>query len=92
MRYLMEFDTEIKKKLDLAISKMPIIHRMIARRAVIQHATRLAGEKGIETIGEEEVARAFFSTVPGAFKDQMMALLTEVGIDFGRYGLEEGGQ
>lgn len=83
----MDIDLDIGKKLDLAISRMPLVHRMIARRAVMHRATKLAEAKGAPTIGEEEIARAFFSEVPSPFRAQMMVLLSEVGIDYQRYGL-----
>ncbi len=83
----MELDAEIQPKFETAINGMPVVFRMIARRAVLQRAERLAEENGRSTMGEEEIARGFFATVPRPFKPQMMALIKDAGIDYERYGL-----
>jgi hypothetical protein len=84
----MELEGEIQSKLDRAIAGMPVVFRMIARRAVLQRSERLAEENGRSVIGEEEVAHAFFLEVPKAFKGQMKKLLDDVGIDYRRYELK----
>lgn len=83
----MEWNVEIKEKFELAISKMPLFHRGIAKCAVTKKSEENAIARGAMLVEEKDVIAAFFSEVPVPFYSMMIRLLEQSGFDYRKYGL-----
>ncbi len=82
----MEWDHEVKERLRVMISRIPVFHRHITQEAVTKRAEELARARGSGHVEEQDVVSAFFSDVPSPFYSMMVRLLEESGFDYRKYG------
>lgn len=84
-----QWETGVKEKFDIFISKMPIFHRRIAEELVTEKTIKNANARGASMINEEDLLKAIFSEVPHPFYTMMLRLLHELGFDYKKYGLPD---
>lgn len=82
----MDWDIKTQEKFNLAISKMPVFHRHIAKIATTRQAVENAIGRKAKLVEEQDVISAFFSEVPKPFYSLMIRLLEDVGFDYKKYG------
>lgn len=81
------WDSEVKKKFDIFVSKMPLFHRRIAEKLISEEAINNAARRNSNVINEEDLFCAIFSGVPKPFYTMMLRLLDELRFDYKKYGL-----
>ena len=81
------WDTQVKEKFDIFISKMPLFHRRIAEKLITDEAIANANKRNSLIIKEEDLLIAIFSGVPTPFYTMMIRLLDELSFDYKKYGL-----
>lgn len=82
----MVWDQEVKERLRVMISKIPVFHRHITEEAVTKRAEELAQLRSSQQVEEQDVIGAFFSDVPSPFYSMMVRLLEQAGFDYRKYG------
>lgn len=82
----MDWNPEVKERLRVMISKIPVFHRYITEEAVTRRAQENAAARGAKLVVEEDVVGAFFSDVPSPFYSMMIRLLEQAGFDYKKYG------
>ena len=82
----MEWNVEVKERLRVMISKIPVFHRHITELAVTKKAEENAKSRNSSEVEEEDVIGAFFSDVPSPFYSMMVRLLEQAGFDYKKYG------
>ncbi|MFA4984826.1 MAG: hypothetical protein WC559_05970 [Candidatus Omnitrophota bacterium] len=87
----MEIEPRTKEKFDLFISKIPVFHRHITEKTVLDKAQEIARVRNSARIEEEDIIAAFFLDVPSPFYSMMVRLLEQTGFDYGKYGFPKNG-
>lgn len=87
----MDWDPATQQKFKLFISRIPVFHRHITEKVVIQKAEENAAERNSGRIEEIDVISAFFSDVPSPFYSMMVRLLDQTGFDYKKYGFPKNG-
>ena len=82
----MEWNPQVRQKLDSMIVKIPVFHRRITEVAVTKVAEESAKKRNASFVEEEDVVGAFFSGVPSPFYSMMVRLLEQSGFDYKQYG------
>ncbi len=77
----MLWEKEVKEKFKLLIDKLPFFHRQIAERVVIEKAEQLAFERHSSKVEKEDLAQAFLSEVPEVFRNYLIDLLKNSGLN-----------
>jgi hypothetical protein len=86
----MDWNLEVKERLRVLFSKMPIFHRRVAEEAVTRKAEENARLRNAASVEEEDVVSAFFVDVPSPFYSMMIRLLEQTGFDYKKYGFPKG--
>lgn len=81
----MEWDAEVKERLRVMVSKIPVFHRHITELAVTKKAEENAKLRNSLQVEEEDVIGAFFSDVPSPFYSMMVRLLEQAGFDYKKF-------
>ncbi len=81
-----EWDPATQERFKALIGKMPVFLRPVAEKKVSDKAESLARAQGRSLITEKDMVDAFFAETPFGFQGLMKNDLTEVGIDYTRYG------
>lgn len=82
----MQWNTEVKEKLGVMVSKIPVFHRHITEEAVTKRAEENAKARNSTEVEEVDVIGAFFSDVPSPFYSMMVRLLEQTGFNYRKYG------
>lgn len=82
----MDWNPEVKARLQVMIGKIPVFHRHIMELAVIEKAEENAAARQSAQVEEKDVIAAFFSDVPSPFYSMMVRLLEQTGFDYKKYG------
>jgi len=77
----MLWEKEAKEKFKLLIAKLPFFHRQIAEKVVIEKAEQLALERDSSKVEKEDLAQAFLSEVPEVFRNYLIDLLKNAGLN-----------
>jgi len=88
----MQWNPQVKEKLEGMVSKIPVFHRRITEEAVSKRALENAARRGAKEIEEEDVISAFFADVPSPFYSMMVRLLEQSGFDYKKYGFPKNGK
>jgi hypothetical protein len=80
------WDQATHERFKALIGKMPVFLRPVAEKKVSDKAECLARAQGRSLITEKDMVDAFFAETPFGFQGLMKNDLTEVGIDYTRYG------
>lgn len=83
---MLEWDPEVKERLRVMISKIPVFHRAITEEAVTRKAEENAQARNARLVEEIDVVNAFFSDVPSPFYSMMIRLLDQAGFDYKKHG------
>ncbi|MFA5410849.1 MAG: DUF2621 family protein [Candidatus Omnitrophota bacterium] len=82
----MDWNPEVKARLEAMVAKIPVFHRHITEVAVIERAEENALARRSAQVEEQDVIAAFFSDVPSPFYSMMVRLLEQSGFDYKKYG------
>ncbi len=82
----MDWDKAVEVKFKTILGKMPVFLRGIAEKKVSDKAQSLAGSDGRDLINEKDLVDAFFAETPFGFQGPLKNDLTELGIDYTKYG------
>jgi len=82
----MNWNPEVKERLRVMVSKIPVFHRGITEEAVNKLAEENATNRNAKQVEEIDVVSAFFSDVPSPFYSMMVRLLEQAGFDYKKYG------
>ena len=82
----MNWEKDTEKKFEQLIGKVPIFLRDFAKEKVLKKAEALVAKDGRAEVVEKDVVDAFFSETPFGFHGPMKTDMTELGIDYTRYG------
>lgn len=82
----MDWETAVKERFKLMISRIPLFHRRITESVITKKAEENAKARSSYQVEEEDVISAFFSDVPSAFYSMMIRLLEQTGFDYQKYG------
>jgi hypothetical protein len=88
----MTWDIEVRERLNVMVSRIPVFHRHITEEAVVKRAEELARSRGAQRVEEADVVGAFFSDVPSPFYSMMVRLLEQTGFDYKKYGFPKNGK
>ena len=77
----MIWEKESKDKLERLITKLPFFHRQIAEKVVIKKAEQLASRRDSSRVEKEDLAQAFLSEVPEVFRNYLVDLLKDAGLN-----------
>jgi len=81
----MPWEEKAQEKYNKMLAKIPLFHREITRQVVDKQAPLNAQARGSQSVGEEDIVRAFSSEVPKAFYSMMIRLMEDVGFDHEKY-------
>ena len=88
----MDWDKQVKEKLDSLVKKIPVFHRHITEEAVIKRSEENAAARNASLVEEKDVVGAFFADVPSPFYSMMVRLLDQTGFDYKKYGCPKNGK
>ena len=77
----MDWAPQIEERFKELIAKLPVFHRTIAESVVREKAQALAKTRGSERVEKEDLTEAFLSEVPEVFKNYLVELLKETGLE-----------
>ncbi len=83
------WDKATHDKFKQAIGKMPIFQRGIAEKMVSEKAESIVRKENRQEVCEKDMVDAFFVETPFGFQGLMKNMLTEIGIDYTKYGYEK---
>ncbi len=75
-----------RRQFEQLIGKIPVFLREFARNKVSQRAERIVKKSGRNTVGEKDLVDAFFAETPFGFHGPLKNDMTELGIDYVKYG------
>lgn len=67
------------------VDRVPAAHRALVESPLRRGAEARASRSGAGAVSEADVIAGFFDITPEAFRSQVIANLTSLGIDYGRY-------
>ena len=82
----LQWDAETRKKFDQMIEKVPIFMRPIAKKQVSKKAENIVRDDKRSVINEKDMVDAFFAATPFGFHGPMMTDMTDLNIDYKKYG------
>ncbi len=85
----LKWDTEVQRKFNQMIEKMPLFHRRIAQDLTKNKAEANARERNSHLVEEKDVVRAFFTEVPKPFYSMMIRLMDNVGFNYKKFTIKE---
>jgi len=80
------WDTAVQKQFDQMIAKIPVFLRDIAKKKVYHKALDFAQKDGRRIVSEKDLVDAFFAETPFGFHGPMKSDMTELNIDYQKYG------
>ena len=80
------WDETTREKFQQLIEKVPIFIRGIAEKNVSQKAESLVKKENRQVVCEKDLVDAFFAETPFGFHGPMKTDMTEIQIDYMKYG------
>jgi hypothetical protein len=84
-----KWDKATHDKFKQAIGTMPFFQRSIAEKMVSEKAESVVRKENRQEVTEKDMVDAFFVETPFGFQGLMKNMLTEIGIDYTKYGYEK---
>jgi hypothetical protein len=85
----MNWDSATQEKFYKLIERIPVFLRGIAEEKVSQKAESIIKKEGRGQVTEKDLVDAFFAETPFGFHGPMKNDMTEVGIDYTKYGYDK---
>lgn len=82
----MSWDKSTQERFRQLIGKMPVFLRGMAEAKVSQKAESLANGENRPEVSEKDMVDAFFLETPFGFQGLMKSDLSDIGIDYTKYG------
>ncbi|MCR4337032.1 MAG: PCP reductase family protein [Candidatus Omnitrophica bacterium] len=80
------WDSEIQKKFEQLLEKIPGVLRGLAKDKISKRAEGLARAENRSVVGEKDLVDACFVETPFGFHGPMKCDMEEIGIDYAKYG------
>lgn len=77
----MDWEQGVEERFKQLISKLPFFHRHIAEKVVIEKAEELASQRKSNKVEKKDLVEAFLSEVPEVFRNYLVELLRETGLE-----------